>query len=114
MVCLWRVSPTPETVSSVVSAILGECYSLWDEEEEERSRNGVRSFRISSQWIGRRLFRWERPRAERKWQIYIFGDKSMVKDDHVFDAVIHASLTCDPKCDSGAGRCKEHRICFLH
>ena len=31
----WKVSPTPETVSANVSGILGECYSFWDEEEED-------------------------------------------------------------------------------
>ena len=31
----WKDSPTPETVSTSVSWILGECYSFWDEEEED-------------------------------------------------------------------------------
>ena len=31
----WKGSPTPETVSTNVSGILGECYSFWDEEEED-------------------------------------------------------------------------------
>ena len=31
---VWKVSPTPETVSTNVSGILGECHSFCDEEEE--------------------------------------------------------------------------------
>ena len=51
----WKVSPTPETVSTCVSWILLECYSFWDEEKEDgprsfvsRRRNGLRSFRLTS------------------------------------------------------------------
>ena len=31
----WKVMPTPETLSTDVSRILGECYSFWEEEEED-------------------------------------------------------------------------------
>ena len=31
----WKVSPTPEMVSTHVSGILGECYSFWDEKVED-------------------------------------------------------------------------------
>ena len=31
----WKVMPTPETLSTDVSRILSECYSFWDEEEED-------------------------------------------------------------------------------
>ena len=30
----WRVSPTPETVGTSVSGILGASYDFWDEDEE--------------------------------------------------------------------------------
>ena len=50
----WKVSPTPETVSTSVNGILGASCDFWDEDKEEedgprsfvsRSRNGSRSFR---------------------------------------------------------------------
>ena len=31
----WKVMPTHETLSTDVSWNLGECYSFWDEEEED-------------------------------------------------------------------------------
>ena len=31
----WKVSPAPETVSTDASQILGECYSFWDDEDED-------------------------------------------------------------------------------
>ena len=44
----WKVSPTPETVTTCVSWILGECYSFWDDEKED----GPPIIRVEQQeWI---------------------------------------------------------------
>ena len=55
----WKVWPTPETVGTSVNGILGASCEFWDEDEEDdghrsfasRSRNGLKSFKTSSQCI---------------------------------------------------------------